>query len=130
MNFEEKILTMLTEMQATQIEQGKQLAEQGKQLTAIDSRLAKVESTQAEQCQKLDSIDARLKKVEFTQENRVLPSLRVIAESHGDLRKELASKESVSEIRNSVNLALSGVKTHTSQITALTERVAKLEKAN
>jgi len=123
MNFEEKVLTMLDE-------QGKQLEALAGKVDGIDSRLAKVEATQAEQGKQLTAIDTRLKKVEFTQENRVLPSLRAIAEGHGDLREELASKESVAEIRSNVNLALAGIKTHSSQITALTERVAKLEKAN
>lgn len=123
MNNEEKILTMLTQIQAKLeqrdamfAEQGKQLAEQGKHLQEIDAHL--------------QQMDKQLSKVATQQENIVLPSLRTIAASHSDLRKELASKESVAEIRSNVNLALTGIKTHSSQITTLTERVAKLEKAN
>lgn len=109
MNNEEKILAILAQIQDKLEQHDEMFAEQGK---------------------KLDSIDTRLKKVEFTQENRILPSLRVLAEGQSDLLEQLASKESVAEIRSSVNLALTGIKTHSSQITALTERVAKLEKAN
>lgn len=104
MNNEEKILAMLAQIQDKLEQHDEMFAKQSKQL--------------AEQGKKLDSIDARLKKVEFTQENRILPSLRVLAEGQSDLLEQLASKESVAEIRSNVNLALTGVKTHTTQITA------------
>lgn len=66
----------------------------------------------------------------MTQENRILPSLRVLAEGQSDILNQFAKKESVAEARGTANFALSLIKDHTEKISDLTDRVDALEKAN
>lgn len=116
MTNEEKILAMLSEMKSDISELKTTQAEQGKQL--------------AELAEMQEELRTAVNRVAFKQENIVIPSLRTIAQSHKDLREELATKERLEEVSDSVGFALTGIKTHSEQIADLTERVAKLEKAN
>lgn len=109
MNSEEKILAML-DRQASVLEQ-------------IQAKLEQHDKMFSEQGE-------RLRKIEMTQENRILPSLRVLAEGQSDILKQFAKKESVAEARGTANFALSLIKDHTEKISDLTDRVDALEKAN
>ena len=109
MNNEEKILALLEKQ---------------------DTRFEKIEAQLAEQGKQLAEQGERLRKIEMTQENRILPSLRVLAEGQSDILKQFAKNESVAEARGTANFALSLIKDHTEKISDLTDRVGALEKAN
>ena len=102
MNNEEKILALLEKQ---------------------DTRFEKIEAQLAEQGE-------RLRKIEMTQENRILPSLRVLAEGQSDILNQFAKKENVAEARGTANFALSLIKDHAEKISDLADRVDALEKAN
>ena len=106
MNNEEKILAMLAEMKedlaavkATQAKQGEQLAAQGERLLNIEMRI----------------------------ENTIIPDIKALAGGHMQLLENLASKESVEELKDSM------VEWETANKASLSEmwrRIASLERAN
>ena len=106
MNNEEKILSMLAEMKedlaavkAKQAKQGEQLAAQGERLLNIEMRI----------------------------ENTIIPDIKALAGGHMQLLENLASKESVEELKDSM------VEWETANKASLSEmwrRIASLVLAN
>ena len=101
MNNEEKILSMLTQMQADMTE---------------------VKATQAQMQEDLSDLRTTVTRVAVTQENVVLPQLKLLAEGHETLLNTLARKDRVEALEDDVALLKTVVK-------AMSQRIAELEKA-
>ena len=151
MNNEEKILSMLAQMQSslTQMhsdlsdvkavqaeqgkqlaEQGKQLAEQGKQLAEQGKQLAEVRATQATQQSQLteltemqEELRTAVNRVAMAQERDTLPYLKLLDEGHHDIMRRLADKDRVEKLESDTRMLKTTAKNHA-------QRLAALEKAN
>ncbi len=153
MNNEEKILTLLTQMQSdlsdvktTQSEHGKQLtelsdrlgsvettlAEHGEQLTELSDRLGSVETTLAEHSEQLAAHSEQLAelrdrqlRMEMNLEHTVIPRLDILREGQQLLQDTLARKDSVEDIRDALTEWETANKASFSEVW---NQVAKLEK--
>lgn len=101
MNTEEKILTMLSQIQADQ--------------TEMKANISGLKDTQ-------EQMQATLTRVAVTQENVVIPQIKLLAEGHDLLLQKLARKERVDALEDDVALLKTVVKT-------MSQRIAELEKA-
>ena len=130
MNNEEKILSMLaqiqsdmTQMQSDMTQMRSDMTQMQSDMTQMKSDMSDMKATQAEQ-------GDRLCRLEMSIEHTVIPRLDALYEGHMLLRETLASKEDVEKAIGTANFALSAVKTHTQELKTLTAQVDKLEKAN
>lgn len=101
MNTEEKILTMLSQIQADQ--------------TEMKANISGLKDTQ-------EQMQATLTRVAVTQENVVIPQIKLLAEGHDLLLQKLARKERVDALEDDVALLKTVVKT-------MSQRIAELDKA-
>lgn len=101
MNTEEKILAMLSQIQADQ--------------TEMKANISGLKDTQ-------EQMQATLTRVAVTQENVVIPQIKLLAEGHDLLLQKLARKERVDALEDDVALLKTVVKT-------MPQRIAELEKA-
>lgn len=101
MNTEEKILTMLSQIQADQ--------------TEMKANISGLKDTQ-------EQMQATLTRVAVTQENVVIPQIKLLAEGHDLFLQKLARKERVDALEDDVALLKTVVKT-------MSQRIAELEKA-
>ncbi len=105
MNNEEKILTLLTQMQSDLSDVKTTQSEHGKQLTELSDRLGSVETTLAEHSEQLAAHSEQLAelrdrqlRMEMNLEHTVIPRLDILREGQQLLQDTLARKDSVEDI--------------------------------
>ena len=137
MNNEEKILSILAQMQssltqmqsdlsdvkAVQAEQGKQLAEQGKQLAEVRATQATQQSQLAELTEMQEELRTAVNRVAMAQERDTLPYLKLLDEGHHDIMRRLVDKDRVEKLESDTRMLKTTAKNHA-------QRLAALEKAN
>ena len=132
MNNEEKILTLLTQMQSDLSDVKTTQSEHGKQLTDLSDRLGSVETTLAEHSEQLAAHGEQLAelrdrqlKMEMNLEHTVIPRLDSLREGQQLLQDTLARKDSVEDIRDALTEWETANNVSFSEVW---NRVAKLEK--
>lgn len=109
MNNEEKILTLLTQMQSDLSDVKTTQSEHGEQLTELSDRLGSVETTLAEHSEQLAAHGEQLAelrdrqlRMEMNLEHTVIPRLDILCEGQQLLQDTLARKDSVEDIRDAL----------------------------
>ncbi len=132
MNNEEKILTLLTQMQSDLSDVKTTQSEHGKQLTELSDRLGSVETTLAEHSEQLAAHSEQLAelrdrqlRMEMNLEHTVIPRLDILREGQQLLQDTLARKDSVEDIRDALTEWETANKASFSEVW---NQVAKLEK--
>ena len=132
MNNEEKILTLLTQMQSDLSDVKTTQSEHGEQLTELSDRLGSVETTLAEHSEQLAAHGEQLAelrdrqlKMEMNLEHTVIPRLDSLREGQQLLQDTLARKDSVEDIRDALTEWETANNVSFSEVW---NRVAKLEK--
>ena len=132
MNNEEKILTLLTQMQSDLSDVKTTQSEHGEQLTELSDRLGSVETTLAEHSEQLAAHGEQLAelrdrqlRMEMNLEHTVIPRLDILWEGQQLLQDTLARKDSVEDIRDALTEWETANNVSFSEVW---NRVAKLEK--
>ncbi len=125
MNNEEKILTLLTQMQSDLSDVKTTQSEHGKQLTELSDRLGSVETTLSEHGEQLTELSDRQLRMEMNLEHTVIPRLDILREGQQLLQDTLARKDSVEDIRDALTEWETANNVSFSEVW---NRVAKLEK--
>ncbi|NBH78533.1 hypothetical protein D3Z52_10155 [Clostridiaceae bacterium] len=132
MNNEEKILTLLTQMQSDLSDVKTTQSEHGEQLTELSDRLGSVETTLAEHSEQLAAHGEQLAelrdrqlRMEMNLEHTVIPRLDILCEGQQLLQDTLARKDSVEDIRDALTEWETANNVSFSEVW---NRVAKLEK--
>ena len=99
MSNEEKILSMLADIQ-------KEQKQTNERLDGMDKRLDQLEEGQKQTNERLDKIEARLDPIEnetlktrLEIENRIIPNIQKVAEGHMLIIEKMATKEDIALIR-------------------------------
>lgn len=132
MNNEEKILTLLSQMQSDLSDVKTTQSEHGEQLTELSDRLGSVETTLAEHSEQLAAHSEQLAelrdrqlRMEMNLEHTVIPRLDILCEGQQLLQDTLARKDSVEDIRDALTEWETANNVSFSEVW---NRVAKLEK--
>ncbi len=125
MNNEEKILTLLTQMQSDLSDVKTTQSEHGEQLTELSDRLGSVETTLSEHGEQLTELSDRQLRMEMNLEHTVIPRLDILREGQQLLQDTLARKDSVEDIRDALTEWETANNVSFSEVW---NRVAKLEK--
>lgn len=130
MNNEEKILSMLAQIQSDMSDMKAAQAEQGDRLSRLETKVDKLETSVGKLETKVGKIEdmqeelrTAVNRVALKQEQDVVPYVKLLDEDHADIRQKLPEKSQVEALEKDMRLVKTSVKNHA-------QRISALEKAN